>query len=350
MMSEMIAVEIYNVSGKNYVDDDVIYCRILLFTNIGENKLVIVPKRGAAPGAKRVLKIVADTVDTRLGGGVSEITYNLDGDLTFPLLDNGLDPKTKAKKGDDGTPDYFQGPILPPDRASPNFDVLTDPLHYVGTYPKGTDGGDGQPGGKGGKGAKGSDGPIVEIWTKEILGPGLKLDLRGQKGGDGGKGGNGQYGGNGQMGSTAVTGTGETWLGIPNLACVQGPGLGGDGGRGGNAGCGGDGGDGGNGGVIKLFHTAGVDTTKLTNLLQKGEGGLGGPTGTQGKGGKSGPAGVNTPPCLPALLSLDGPDGNACIKEHGERGGVTQEGEDGVDGYNIYQQVTDIPKLPGLWF
>ena len=70
----MIAIEIYNVSGKNYVDDDVIYCRILLFTNIGENKLVIVPKHGAAPGARRVLKIVADTIDTRLGGGVSEIT------------------------------------------------------------------------------------------------------------------------------------------------------------------------------------------------------------------------------------------------------------------------------------
>jgi hypothetical protein len=345
----MIAIEIYNVSGKNYVDDDVIYCRILLFTNIGENKLVIVPKHGAAPGARRVLKIVADTVDTRLGGGVSEITYNLDGDLTFPLLDTGLDPKTKAKEGSVGSPDYFHGPVLPPDRASPNFDVLTDPLHYVGTYPKGLDGGDGEPGGKGGKGVKGSDGPILEIWTKEILGPGLKIDLRGQEGGDGGKGGKGQYGGNGQMGSTAVTGTGETWLGIPNLSCVQGPGLGGDGGRGGDAGCGGDGGDGGNGGVVKLFYTAGVDTTKLTNLLQKGEGGLAGPPGTPGEGGKSGPAGVNTPPCLPALLSQDGPDGNDCPKEQ-EHVGVTLDGEDGVDGYYVYQQVADIPKLPGLWF
>ncbi len=344
----MIAVEIFTVSGKTYVDDDVIYCRRLVFANVGENKLVIVPKSGAASGARRVLKIVTDVVDTQLGGGVSEITYNLDGDITLPFLDNGLDPKTKAKNGGNGTPDFFQGPILPPDTASPNFDLILDPLHYVGGYPKALDGGDGMPGGKGGKGAKGTDGPIVEIWTKEIVGSGLKLDIRGQEGGDGGKGGNGQYGGNGQMGSTAVPATGETWLGIPNATCKEGPGLGGDGGRGGDAGCGGDGGDGGNGGVVKLFYTAGVDVSKLTNLLQKGEGGLGGPSGTPGNGGKSGPAGANLPPCLPALLSQDGQNGNACYQ--GDKGGIVQKGEDGVDGYSYYQLVTAIPQLPGLWW
>jgi hypothetical protein len=83
-------------------------------------------------------------------------------------------------------------------------------------------------------------------------------------------------------------------------------------------------------------------------LLQKGSGGLVGSPGTPGKGGKSGPAGVNTPPCLPALLSQDGPNGNTCAKDQ-ERVGVTLDGEDGVDGYHIYQQVADIPKLPGLW-
>jgi len=346
-VSELIAVEIYTVSGKTYVDDDVIYCRRLTFVNVGENKLVIVPKKGAASGAKRVLKIVTDLVDTQLGGGVSEITYNLDGDLTLPLIDNGLDPKTKAKIGDSGTPNFFQGPFPPADTASPNFDAILDPLHYVGSYPRALDGGDGKPGGKGGKGAKGTDGPIVEIWTKEIVGPGLKIDLKGQEGGDGGPGGNGQYGGNGQMGSTAVSGTGATWLGVPTLICKQGPGLGGDGGRGGDAGCGGDGGDGGNGGVVKLFYTAGVNVSKLTNLLQKGKGGLGVPSGTPGKGGKSGPAGVNLPPCLPALLSQDGRDGSACDK--GKEGGIVQDGLDGVDGYFYYQLVTAIPQLPGLW-
>ena len=30
------------------------------------------------------------------------------------------------------------------------------------------------------------DAPVLEIWTKEILGDGLTIDLRGQEGGDGG--------------------------------------------------------------------------------------------------------------------------------------------------------------------
>jgi hypothetical protein len=49
------------------------------------------------------------------------------------------------------------------------------------------------------------------------------------------------------------------------------------------------------------------------------------------------------------LLSQDGSDGNACPREQ-ERVGISLDGEDGVDGYHVYQQVADIPKLPGLWF
>lgn len=342
----MIVTPLFVVTGKRTVDDDVIFCNRLHFLRVAEaSKLVIVPKKGAAPGSQRVLKIVAGTVDTGLVGD-AEITFNLDGDLTLPLVDKGLDPETKAKRGEQGKPNYNQGPILP-DIAQPNFDPVLDLLHYVGIYPKALPGGDGKPGGKGGKGAKGTDGPILEIWTKEIVGQGLIIDLRGQEGGDGGKGGNGQIGGKGQMGSTAVPGTDTSWIGAPYLVCEQGPGLGGDGGRGGDAGCGGDGGDGGNGGIFKLFHTASVDLSKLTPMLQGGKGGKPGASGKPGKGGKAGPPGANFPPCLPALNSVDGPDGLSCYSE--QEGGVSQEGQDGSNGYHVKYVITGLPKVPGLW-
>jgi hypothetical protein len=346
MMSKMIVTPLFVVTGKVTVDDDVIFCHRLHFLRVAEpSKLVIIPKKGAAPGAQRVLKIVAGTIDTGAGGD-AEITFNLDGDLTLPLVDTGLDPETKAKPGVKGKPDYFQGPILP-DVAKPNFDKLLDPLHYVGVYPKAQAGGDGKPGGKGGKGADGTDGPILEIWTKEIVGKGLKIDFRGQEGGDGGKGGNGQIGGNGQMGSTAVPGNDTSWTGITYFICKQGPGLGGDGGRGGNAGCGGDGGDGGNGGVFKLFHTAKVDLSKLTPMLQGGKGGRAGPSGKPGKGGKSGPPGFNVPPCLPALFSKDGRNGLECLSE--KEGGISKPGQDGSNGYYVKYVIKTLPKIPGLW-
>jgi hypothetical protein len=306
MMSEMIVTPLFVVTGKVTVDDDVIFCHRLHFLRVAEpSKLVIVPKKGAGRGAQRVLKIVAGTIDTGAGGD-AEITFNLDGDLTLPLVDTGLDPETKAKPGVKG-----------------------------------------KPGGKGGQGVKGTDGPILEIWTKEIVGKGLIIDLRGQEGGDGGRGGNGQIGGNGQMGSTAVPGTDTSWTGITYFTCKQGPGLGGDGGRGGNAGCGGDGGDGGNGGVFKLFHTAKVDLSKLTPTLQGGKGGRSGPSGKPGKGGKSGPPGVNFPPCLPALFSNDGRSGLECYSE--KEGGISKPGQDGSNGYYVKYVIKTLPKIPGLW-
>jgi len=344
----MIVTPLFVVTGKVTVDDDIIFTHRLQFVRIAEaSQIVIVPKQGAAPGAQRVLKIVADVIDTGIGGD-AEITFNLDGDLTWPLVETGLDPETKAKVGDKGQPDFFLGlPPLPADTAQPSFSAITDPLHFVGSYPKALDGGDGQPGGKGSKGARGTNGPILEIWTTEIDGDGMKIDLRGQEGGDGGQGGNGQHGGDGQMGSTAVPGTDSTWIGIPNAICKQGPGLGGDGGRGGIAGCGGDGGDGGNGGVFKLFYTAGVNLNKITPMLQGGKGGKEGPTGEPGKGGKAGPAGANLPPCLPALSSADGPDGRRCPS--GKEGGISQPGIDGADGNTFEFGITALPKIPGLW-
>lgn len=342
----MIVTPVLIVTGYMRVDDDAIFTRRLQF--VGLSKLVIVPKKDADPSAPRVLKIVADTIDTSLATG-AEITYDLDtSDLIPPTPltgDMGLDPETKAKNGVDGTPNYSHGiGGLLPDTADPNYDPLLGP---EGDYPKAENGGDGQPGGRGGKGVRGMNGPILEIWTKEILGNGLTIDLRGQNGGDGGKGGNGQYGGKGQKGSTAVPGTGETWLGVPTARCVRGPGMGGDGGKGGNAGCGGDGGDGGNGGVVKLFYTAGVDRSKISSMLQRGMGGAPGSAGTAGKGGKAGPPGLNLPPCVQALSSSDGADGLSCPSE--KEGGIAQRGQDGKDGAFFEYLVTEIPQIPGLW-
>src|SRR5712664_2949155 len=185
----MIVTPLYTVSGKNYVDDDIIFTRRLQFVTTGEATLVIIPKKGALPGAQRVLKIVADVVDATTAPGVAEITYNLDGAVTLPLIDNGLDPETPplptlpSKTGAKGSPDFLLGPLQP---ASPNFIPIVD----IGAFPKATAGGDGADGGKGGKGVNGVRAPILEIWTKQILGD-IEIDLRGQGGGDGGQGGAG---------------------------------------------------------------------------------------------------------------------------------------------------------------
>jgi hypothetical protein len=358
----MIKQFIFTVTGNIDVDDDVIFCNRLVF--VGPHpQLVIRRKKGALPGAQRLLKIVADTVDTQ-AATEPEITYNLADDFTYieliqggpetpvpvpqlPVGDSGLDPETQATPGRKGISDFEHFP-LPPDVASPNFDFILDPLNYVGAYPKALDGGDGKPGARGKEGVNGINAPILEIWTKEIVGSKLTLDLRGQQGGHGGKGGVGQNGGNGQAGSVGVPGTDSNWLGVPSPICVQRPGLGGDGGRGGDAGCGGDGGNGGNGGVVKVFHVTGVDLTKLISMIAKGKGGKAGPPGAPAKGGKTGPAGVNVPPCKPALSSSDGPDGNDCPRGEGRQGGIARDGDDGLDGYVVKNIVTKIPEISWL--
>jgi hypothetical protein len=344
----MIVTPIFTVTGNTDVDDDIIFCRRLEFI-APLPKLVIKPKKGAPPGAPRILKIVTDVISTVLAGGPGEITYNLDGDYfpiyQLPVGDTGLDPETQAKNGEDGSPSFNHGPLPLPELASPNFDPILDALKF-GSFPKATDGGHGAGGGRGGKGVKGTQAPLVEIWVKQIDGD-LNIDLRGQQGGKGGKGGNGQFAGNGQVGASSVPGTEESWIGVPNPVCKQGPGLGGDGGKGGNAGCGGDGGDGGNGGTIKIFYTSGVNLAKIHPQLQKGIGGPVGDAGMPGKGGKSGPPGIQLPPCLPALNSQNGPDGSRCVSEG--RGGVAQPGTDGLDGQYITYAVNNIPQMPGLW-
>ncbi|MDA4117335.1 MAG: hypothetical protein OK455_03220 [Thaumarchaeota archaeon] len=344
----MIEQLVFTVTGKTYVDDDLIFTSRLEFVTTGEATLVILPKKGAPPGAQRMLKIVADVVDASLAPGVAEITYNLDGDITLPLIDNGLDPETPplisniGKTGGKGNPDFFLGPLNP---ASPNFPPLID----TGAFPKATAGGDGAAGGKGGTGVMGGNAPILEIWTKKIVGD-IEIDLRGQRGGDGGQGGAGQFGGQGQVGSPGVVGADSNWIGIPSVVCKQAPGMGGDGGRGGNAGCGGDGGDGGNGGVLKVFFVAGADLTKLHPELQGGKGGQVGPTGAVGKGGGAGANGLDLAQCTSPLGAQNGPDGSPCRQDTGkEGGGISKPGVDGKDGQYYQYQVTTLPHVPGIY-
>ena len=88
----------------------------------------------------------------------------------LPVGDLGLDPETQATPGRKGIADFEQFPIpielLP---ASPHFTPL-DPIQWTGAYPKALDGGDGKPGARGDKGVDGINAPILEIWTKEIVG------------------------------------------------------------------------------------------------------------------------------------------------------------------------------------
>lgn len=344
----MIVTPLVNVVGNYDVTDDVIFCDLLQFGGI-QPQLVIRPMSGAQPGARRLLKIVAKVIDTTGSTGAT-ITYNLDNNFEVPAgnIPSFADPTTQAKKGADGSPNFWQGPLPPANTASPNFSLLLDGPGYIGAFPKGTDGGDGAPGGAGADGAQGLDGPIVEIWTTNITGS-LTIDLRGQQGGDGGNGGNGQFGGAGQGGSVAVPGTDTTWLGVPNLVCNQVAGLGGDGGRGGNAGCGGFGGNGGDGGFVKVFYTSGVNVAALTTMLQGGKGGNGGTAGKPGQGGAAGTPGTNVPPCIPTQNSQNGPDGLACpFSGNDVKGGISQAGGPGQDGQFSSFQVNSIPQISGI--
>jgi hypothetical protein len=356
----MIVTQVFTVTGKTTVDDDLIFCRHLVFADPVEAKLVIIPKKGAKPGALRMLKIVANDINAVLAPK-AEITFNLDNDLTAPIVENGLDPETPlsvpplplqpSKVGGKGNPDWAV-PLLPcplkdPSIASPNFCPI--PVDLPGTYPKATDGGNGKPGGKGGKGVDGLRAPILEIWTNGIAGD-IEIDLRGQSGGQGGLGGSGQFGGRGQDGAVAVPGTETTWLGVPNPICKEGAGLGGTGGMGGNAGCGGDGGDGGDGGVFKVFYTAGVNLAKFHPNVTRGFGGSPGSPGNPGKGGAPGNPGLNLPPCpATTLLSQKGPDGDMCRQTEGGKGGISQKGNDGKDGQIFQWQVTALPHVASLW-
>ncbi|HUK74750.1 MAG TPA: hypothetical protein VLU99_03075 [Nitrososphaerales archaeon] len=336
----MINTPLVTVAGNYDVTDDIIFCNILQFVGI-QPQLVIRPVPGSKVGARRLLKIVANIIDTTGSTGAT-ITYNLDNNFEVPAgnLPSFADPTTQAKAGADGNPNAWQGPL--PDTANPNFVPLIDP----GPFPRAEDGGDGYDGGLGGLGAHGMDGPTLEIWTTNVIGS-VQIDLRGQQGGNGGKGGNGQFGGAGQTGSGASQGTDTSWTGVPYFVCVQQPGIPGDGGRGGNAGCGGDGGDGGNGGFVKIFYTSGVNLAGLPTQLQGGKGGNPGNPGNPGTGGKAGPLALNIPlSCGTGQNAQDGPNGDPCGGGSDQKGGgISQPGGSGVDGTVTTYLVKNIPSV-----
>ena len=194
----MINTPLVTVAGNYDVTDDIIFCDVLQFVGVTP-QLVIRPMTGAQVGARRLLKIVANTIDTTGSTGAT-ITYNMDNNTELPLgnIPSFADPTTQAKTGAAGSPSSLQIPFV--DIASPNWLPIPP-----GPFPKAADGGDGYAGGRGGIGAQGMDGPTVEIWTTRVIGS-VTIDLRGQQGGNGGNGGNGQFGGTGQAGSEAVTG------------------------------------------------------------------------------------------------------------------------------------------------
>lgn len=159
---------------------------------------------------------------------------------------------------------------------------------------------DGAPGrGEGASGERGSDGeagnpgfpgkaaPTVIVVTKELNGTPLRVDLRGEPGGQGGRGQDGGNGGRGARGASASSSA---------FDCKRGPGSGGKGGDGGAGGYGGVGGAGGNGGDL-LVLTSQADVTSRFILLN--EGGLAGPPGEPGEGGQPGPPGEEGPSAGP---------------------------------------------------
>lgn len=168
----------------------------------------------------------------------------------------------------------------------------------------------GEPGANGETGNAGQRGlsaPLMEIFVRFVSADSesarLKVDLRGQAGGQGGQGGEGGRGGTGAKGAPSVGG----------LECKRAAGKGGDGGIGGNGGAGGQGGAGGNGGSVNLISTKLAATSRGARAPQvaievyasPGAGGAGGLRGMAGNGGAGGPEGDVFEPCKSNNLKGD---------------------------------------------
>lgn len=148
----------------------------------------------------------------------------------------------------------------------------------------------GRPGGKGGQGSPGEPGKNGKSGGKVTLNLGgtgaftvsgkIRINLRGQSGGDGGQGGNGGRGGDGEQGGKGYPGAD---------GCRQESQAGGRGGDGGDAGGGGAGGDAGDGGQVVLLLPAGL---ALVDIRTEVEPGLPGSGGLPGKGGLKGELGL----------------------------------------------------------
>ena len=155
----------------------------------------------------------------------------------------------------------------------------------------GQDGGDGDasphPSRNGGADAL-TAGPTVTMYLLDATGNLPRIELNGQKGGDGGRGQDGGRGGDGAQGERAD----GTFFG----GCCRDVGFGGQGGQGGDGGRGGKGGRGGEGGRITVLTTpSGIAVMAAAPPpieVKPGEGGEGGTEGNPAGGGVGGPAGT----------------------------------------------------------
>src|SRR5580704_3979802 len=77
--TEVINTPLVTVAGNYDVNDDIIFCDVLQFVGISP-QLVIRPMPGAKVGARRLLKIVANVIDTTGSTGAT-ITYNMDNNF-----------------------------------------------------------------------------------------------------------------------------------------------------------------------------------------------------------------------------------------------------------------------------
>lgn len=204
-------------------------------------------------------------------------------------------------------------------------------------FTPGARGGNGENGEPGNTGYAGRRAPSLTIVAGRITGGGvLTVNLKGQRGGDGGAGQSGGDGGFGARGEDASQSL---------FDCKRGPGRGGDGGKGGNAGPGGAGGNGGDGGDVALLvvgdGSQGI-SIRLTEQLSGGPAGAGGLPAQPGMGGAPGREGAPAEP-------LCRPSGR--VGSHGLAGTTSTAGASGREGISgrLYRIPLDEAQLGGLF-
>jgi hypothetical protein len=223
----------------------------------------------------------------------------------------------------EGKADFQIAGFPPGERTA---DGRTGPAGGASGNSKGIDGGPGEPG------ANGKDGGVLTLELRSLAPSFVRINLRGQDGGNGGDGGLGAAGLPGRKGEPASNGP---------FGCNRGGGnglAGGAGGSGGNAGCGGNGGNGGSvylslrgkvSSVIQQSSVQHVDSlfAKLLPACQlgaPGKAGLNGRAGTGGLGGPGGDGGDGSGFCSGGVAGpagTKGADGNlSCTPSDGHLG------------------------------
>jgi hypothetical protein len=310
---------VYKVTGEKRISNVLLITDTLKFET--NSRLVIAPtlvneKEKPSP-APRTLTIVAKEI---ILADQAEITYDLDGQM-------GLDPDSPAPSNTSTAATGSKGSSFSGD----------------GSYPTAKDGGNGKPGMTGASGSDGRNAPTLEIFVDKVTGRKMKINFKGQDGGQGGTGGTGGKGGNGQKGAASTIS--DSWY--DGDECSQEPGQGGNGGMGGDAGYPGKGGRGGNGGIVKVFVTEKYlpEVNAWTYIVRGGKGGDVGSPGDPGSGGTGGAQGDKIDPCPPRseYAGTDGPDGRP-IDEIEPDWKKKYTEEDGKDGDWAAYGLSGLPK------